>query len=217
MAEIEAVLTLGSELPAGTYAVRLVAATTEPESSEALWEDIRSTMPTNPEPDASALIAQRGGWWRRKPNDIDGITIHHTLSHNPSQTAAYIVKPRAKGGKGHATTQYHIWITADGTALYCVDLTEGLWHDHCGDKNTHISIGMAGALHTTEPPEAQLDKVVEVVTHLMSVFDIPVENVAGHNDWAWKCSKVRTVCPGWDQAGWRQDFYGKLEALNARK
>jgi len=180
----------------------------EPADGEAApWRDIRDQMPTNPRPDASALIAQRGGWWKRKLSDIDGITIHHTLSHNPEATAAYIVKSVSAGGKGHATTQYHIWITAEGEALYCVDLTEGLWHDHCGDMNTHISIGMAGSLHVTKPPQAQLHKAAEVAAYLVRKYDIGAESVAGHNDWARKCSNVSTVCPGWDQAGWRAAFY----------
>jgi len=175
------------------------------------WTDYRAQMPTNPHPDASALIAQRGGWWKRTLEQIDGITLHHTLSHNPIATAAYITKPVAQGGKGHATTEYHIWITAEGEALLCVDLTEGLWHDHTGDRNTHISIGMAGSLHVAKPSAPQLRKVVAVVAYLMRTFDIPLANVAGHNDWAYKVSKVVTVCPGWDKAGWRGDFY---EALN---
>ena len=182
-----------------------------PEPGHAPWEDWRDKMPTNPTPDASALIAKRGGWWKRELSDIDGITIHHTLSHDPIAMAAYIVKPLAKGGKGHATTQYHVWITKDGRALYCVDLTEGLWHDHCGDLNTHISIGMAGSLHTSKPPVAQLRKAAQVVAYLMDKYGVLVANVAGHNDWALKCSGVKTDCPGWDRMGWRSEFYTALD------
>jgi hypothetical protein len=180
------------------------------------WTDARGTLPTNPRPDASALIAQRGGWWKRALEDIDGITIHHTLSHNPAATAAYITKPVAQGGKGHATTEYHFWVTAEGEALYHVDLTEGLWHDHCGDHNTHISIGMAGSLHTAKPSTAQLTAAARLVAYLMRWLDIDMANVAGHNDWAYKCSKVSTVCPGWDKAAWRGDFYAALNAELAR-
>ena len=171
------------------------------------WRDIRDTMPTNASPDASELIAQRGGWWRRVPEQIDGITIHHTMSHSPQATASYCTKPKAAGGKGHATTQYHFWITAGGEALYCVDLTEGLWHDHTGDHNTHVSIGMAGSLHTMKPPRVQLEAAAEVTAYLMRTLNIADENVAGHKDWAMKVSGVKTVCPGWDLTGWRDDFF----------
>jgi hypothetical protein len=190
------------------------APATEPEVSGPPWRDIRDEMPVNSRPDATALLAQRGGWWQRELSDITGITIHHTLSHNPSQVAAYIVKPKAQGGKGYPTTQYHIWITREGEALYCVDLTEGLWHDHCGDKNTNISIGLAGSLHTAKPPLVQLVKAAEVVAFLMRVLKIDIANVAGHNDWARKCANVSTTCPGWDQAGWRSQFYGLLDEAN---
>ena len=186
-----------------------------PEPEGAPWVDVIATLPTNPHPDATALIAQRGGWWIRELSQIDGITIHHTLSHDPVATAAWIVKPLAQKGKGHKTTQYHIWITKDGQALYCVDLTEGLWHDHTGDHNTHISIGMAGSLHTSKPPAEQIAKAAEVAAYLMKRFDIPLASVAGHNDWALKAAKVKTTCPGWDAAGWRSSFYEALE--KARK
>ena len=195
------------------YACTLAA---EPEPDGAPWRDIRDEMPTNLHPDASRLIEGRGGWWKRTPDQIDGITIHHTLSHNPYATAAFITKPTAQGGKGHATTQYHIWITAEGEALYCVDLTEGLWHDHCGDLNTHVSIGMAGSLHIARPPIVELEKAAQVVAYLMDRFEIEASHVAGHNDWALMGSNVKTVCPGWDRAGWRSAFYEALAAMVAR-
>ena len=182
----------------------------EPPTVTPPWRDYRDKMPTNPTPDASSTLSRRAGWWRRSLDDIDGVTIHHTLSHNPEGLAAYITKPKANGGKGYPTTQYHVWITAEGDALWCVDFEEGLWHDHCGDKNTHISIGMAGRLHEGKPPQVQLNKAAEVSAYLMDVFDIEASHVAGHNDWALLFSKVHTVCPGWDVAGWRNDFYTAL-------
>jgi N-acetyl-anhydromuramyl-L-alanine amidase AmpD len=183
----------------------------DPEPDGAPWEDWRDKMPVNPTPDASALITKRGGWWQRALSDIDGITIHHTLSHDPIATASWIVKPKVQGGKGHATTQYHVWITKDGRALWCVGFEHGLWHDHCGDLNKHISIGLSGSLHVAKPPTAQLRKAAQVVAYLMARFDIRVANVAGHNDWAMKCSGVKTDCPGWDRAGWRSEFYAALD------
>jgi len=181
-----------------------------PEPTGAPWRDVIATMPTNPTPDASKLIAQRGGWWKRELSQIDGIAIHHTLGHDPIATANYCTKPTAQNGKGHSTTQYHIWITKEGEALLCVPLTEGLWHDHTGDRNTHISIGLAGSLHKGKPPQAQLDKAAEVTAYLMHLYKIAGGNVAGHNDWAWKAAKVKTTCPGWDVAGWRSEFYAAL-------
>lgn len=179
------------------------------------WRDIRDEMPVNEAPDGSAWLARRGGWWQRTAEDIDGITIHHTLSHDPHAVARYIVRAKAQGGKGYPTTQYHIWITREGEALLCVDLTEGLWHDHCGDRNAHISIGMAGSLDRHQPSQAQLAKAAAVTAYLMDLYGIALENVAGHTDWARKCSNFGTGCPGWDRAGWRSEFYAALAAARS--
>ena len=181
-----------------------------PAAPSAPWEDVRARMPRNQLPDNCKLIASRGGWWQRELSAIDGIAIHHTMTNNLEATAAWITKPKSAGGKGHATSQYHFWVAADGRALYCVDLREGLWHDHAGDENTHISIGMAGRLDFAPPPDVQLQAAVRLVWYLMREFMIPRENVAGHNDWAWSVSRVKTVCPGWDKAGWRSAFFAAL-------
>lgn len=183
----------------------------EPGLDGAPWEDIRSQMPTNSNPDADPILAKRGGWWQRELEQITGITIHHTCSHAYLATATWIVRPAAKGGKGYSTTQYHVWVTREGRALYCVDLTEGMWHDHAGDLNRNISIGMAGSLHVNRPPQVQLDKAVEVVAYLMRKFGIPIANVAGHLDRA-KLKNVIIECPGWDVMQWRAAFYDALRA-----
>lgn len=174
-----------------------------------LWEDIRADLPRNLSPEAPA----RGHWWVRDAAQIDGITLHHTMTNNLEATAQYCTRPRAQGGKGYPTTQYAFWVAADGQVFYCVDVTEGMWHDHCGDKNTHISIGMAGRLDIAPPPDAQLQATARLVAHLMRTYGILVERVAGHNDWALRCAGIQTICPGWDVAGWRNAFYAALENL----
>lgn len=35
------------------------------------WTDARTVLPVNKTPDGSALLAQRGGWWKRTLADID--------------------------------------------------------------------------------------------------------------------------------------------------
>jgi len=143
------------------------------------------------------------GWWQRCLGQIDGVTIHHTLSHSPHQTAAYYV---TKGG-GRPSIPYHFWITETGEVLLCLALTEGCWHDHTGHRNTHVSVGLAGRLHERRPTEVQLGAAVRVTRWLVHHPGMRVtrERVKGHCDYA------RTVCPGWNAVGWQQDFYEMLD------
>jgi len=170
---------------------------------ETIWDsDIRDELATNPGPYTSPILNEQGGWWKRELVQIDGVTIHHTLSDSPHATAAYYVQ---KDG-GRPTLPYTFWITQTGEILWCVDLEEGLWHDHCSNFNTHLSVGLAGRLHEYRPSEAQLDAATKLCA--WAVDDIG--DVKGHMDY------YPTVCPGWASAAsgyWKEDFYIKLRAL----
>jgi len=137
------------------------------------------------------------GWWQRMLEQIDGVTVHHTLSHSPHATAAYYV---TKGG-GRPSIPYHVWVTETGQVLKCLDFTEGCWHDHTGHQNTHLSVGMAGD-RRQPPSEAQLSALVRFCTWCLD--NLNVDEVRGHKDY------VATVCPGWDEGGWKAEFYRRL-------
>lgn len=157
------------------------------------WIDYRAQMPVATAPyDPMA-------WWVRSLDQIDGITLHHTLSQDPIAIAKYLIS------KGRPTTEYAFWIRENGEILYCADLTLGFWHDHTGHKNTHISVGLAGKRHVSPPPEAQMAATVRLVAYLMRTYGIEVSGVRGHNDY------TQTTCPGWDAAKWRTTFYTRLE------
>lgn len=144
-------------------------------------------------------------WWMRMPEQIKGITIHHTLSHSPAATARYVI-----GIKGRPTLPYHFWVTREGRALLCVPLENGMWHDHTGHKNVNISVGMAGKLHVAKPNLAQLEATTRLCVWLMHRFGIGMDQVQGHKD-----RFRRTVCPGWDKARWRAEFYESLATMAA--
>lgn len=80
-----------------------------------------------------------------------------------------------------------------------------MWHDHCGHQNRHVSVGLAGRLHESKPPAAELRAAARIVAWLMDRYGIPLAEVQGHND-----RYASTICPGWDQADWRDDFYTAL-------
>jgi len=189
--------------------VRYVPATEEPQPL-APFEivDVRDQVPYNHNPDGSAILRERSGWWKRTPSQIDGITIHHTMTNNWQATAAWTARNKANGGKGYPAIQYHYWVQADGTILYLLDVREGCWHDHCGDKNTHISIGMAGRLDIAAPPEKQLQAAAWLARQLAYTYGISVDNIDGHREWSQRCTgKYQTTCPGWHVSGWRDAFF----------
>jgi len=178
--------------------------TTEPATP--LWRDISAELPTNPGPYKQAALDASGGWWQRTLEQINGVTIHHTLSHSPHATAAHYINK----GHGRPTIPYTFWITPTGEILQCVALEQGLWHDHTGHANRHLSVGLAGSLHILPPPKAQLDAAVAVC--VWAIETLPgvrgMQDIRGHDAFA------ATVCPGWKAGNasrdWKTLFYDEL-------
>ena len=176
------------------------------------WDDVTATFPTNPT--AQNPYQSPGRWATRAPA---GITLHHTGSYDAYALARVcLAKSYTINGvlrKGLPTTEYHIFIQTDGTALLCVPLEQGFWHDHAGYPNSHVSIGLAGYWHKTRPPEAMIAGAALVVAYLMREYNIPLARVVGHRDRALP-NGISTECPGWYPAplgtNWKPDF---MEAL----
>ncbi len=177
----------------GEVSITLIAKAVETHEEIIPYIDIVDEMPVNPDP------SKPSAWWRRTPDQISGITVHHTMSHDPRATARYSID-----GKGRPSIQYNFWVASDGKVYLCAPLSWGMWHDQTGHENKNISLGMAGRLHENRPPEAELRAAARIAAWSMDKFDIPIADVQGHNDrWA-------TECPGWDTIEWRADFYAAL-------
>lgn len=151
----------------------------------------------------------KNGWWQRTPDQIVGLTFHHTLSDSPHVTASRYIK---KGG-GRPSIPYTIWITQTGEALLCNPLTDGCWHDHTGHRNTRLSVGLAGRLHEYRPAQVQLEAAARIVKWAVDhpEMQITLGSVKGHMDVGTYAG--RTECPGWDSAAsdfWKDDFYKLL-------
>jgi hypothetical protein len=155
------------------------------------------------------------GWWQRRLDQIDKITIHHTYGWVDvySFAEAYI---RKEGGR--PSVPYTVWVTGTGEVLLCNSLTDGCWHDHTGHKNTHLSIGLVGELHKHTPHNMQLTSAAKVCKWVIDNEDIPLvtkaSDVTGHMDW------TATACPGWLDTGegkpsglWKPNFYNILEDM----
>ena len=164
----------------------------DPEEMVLPYADIIEQIPVNPQPTVPEA------WWVRALGQIEGITIHHTMSHSPVATARYVIT------KGRPTLPYHFWVGAEGECWLCVPLRYGMWHDHTGHENVNISVGMAGHLHKVAPTPVQMEATVRLVRYLMAEYEIPLEQVQGH------CDRYATICPGWGAMHWRERFYEAL-------
>lgn len=182
--------------------VDVVFTSLEKESEEEVIydRDISWELPTND--NCTGKLSD--GWWQRELSDIDGLTVHHTLSHSPHATAEHYL---TKDG-GRPSIPYHIWITETGEILKCLDYTEACWHDHTGHYNTHLSVGLAGNLAEHVPSDSQLESVGRVAAWFVNhpEMNITFETVKGHQDY------VQTECPGW-HTGWKGEFYWVLREM----
>lgn len=190
-----------------TILVRSMASMLDiPPKENLLWRDIVNDLAQND--NCTGIL--KDGWWLREWEQIDYITIHHTLSHNPYATAEWYVNKEG----GRPSIPYTIWVTETGEVLLCNQLIEGCWHDHTGHANTHLSIGLAGELHINAPSNSQLDALARICKWAIANSNLPlidnIDKIRGHAHW------YNTVCPGWaaEKSGlWEAQFYSKLEEL----
>jgi len=179
--------------------------------------DKRDEMPHNPDPFHPDYLKYLKETWvddwpsrSEMGTRVEGLTIHHTLSHSPLATSQYITAT-----KGYPRTQYHYWVSQDDGCpiYYLLDEDYAPYHDHRG-VSPNLSIGMAGSLHLTRPPEEQLWSTVLLVAHLMSKHSLTKDNIDGHHERA-ALSGVHTLCPGWmsgtSSGAWKRDACIALE------
>lgn len=202
--------------------LRIEAEVYPEENGEPSWRDISGELAVNPGPYTSSWLRRDGGWWMRSLDQIDALTFHHTLSDSPHATAKHCIE---KSG-GLPTIQYSVWITQTGEVLLCVPLTEGLWHDSSGHKNTHLSVGLAGRLHEYRPAEVQLVAAAKFAIwalesgHLPGITDL--KQITGHKNVVERLAEQGyygdekppyTVCPGWDSQASGRWMYQLLDMI----
>jgi len=172
-------------------------------------------------PDNPYFIQRHWTFWpSRSVSDITGISLHHADGDWSLRTIAdYQTNPYDgnKTGKGYPWLQYHWFVrmTPPYDVILCSPMTLAMWHDHTNidDINYNIAICLQGKWNTKVPPVGQIEATTKLISWLMWKYDISIEQVQGHTERAGRNEEgeLRTVCPGWNDTGWKGQFYTELE------
>ena len=121
---------------------------------------------------------------RRSRTDL--IVVHHTASR-PDITVEDIHKLHIDND--WAGIGYHLVIYPDGSVHQGRPLdTMGAQCE--GYNNRSIGVNLTGNFEIEQPTQEQVDALVLLLSDLMRQYNIPPEQVTGHNAWN------QTACPG---------------------
>ena len=178
------------------YHVAIVAVYGKSELGRGLVALEVATVASLPPVVATSLVAGGAGLRVRVPHRITSITLHHEGSPGPLlRTDDPVAKLRALQSWGERDRNwwdvpYHYLIDLDGHVYEGRD-----WH-YMGETNTtydptgHLLISILGNYNKQEPTPAQLDAIADVMAWAVEKFDVPLDSIRGHYQYA------ETDCPG---------------------
>ncbi|OXM83957.1 peptidoglycan recognition protein family protein [Paenibacillus rigui] len=149
--------------------------------------DITDTLPSRtPDPEP-----------RRTKDQITHISIHHSAVEGATieSYANYHVNTL-----GWAHIGYHFVIKGD-QAYQTNDLSTFSYHTSSNNSYT-VSVSISGDLSKRPLSEVERNNLYAVILTYMSLFNIPVENVLGHNEYP----SNNTSCPCIDMVQVRNDI-----------
>jgi len=114
-------------------------------------------------------------------NNIKYIIIHHTATSR-DRTKFSALK-----------NSYNWVITADG--VLHESRPQNITGAHCRASRMNyksLGIGLTGNFQTEHPTEKQLKTLKGIVDQVRKIYNIPIENVLGHNE----VKGASTLCPG---------------------
>ncbi len=152
------------------------------------------TVPARP---IAVDVVPRAGWGAAPPqgsftpHEIDHITIHHAWSENGgSGPTVFRSWQNYHLSLGWPDLAYHFIVGKDGKVY------EGRPYTAVGDTATsydptgHFLIVVEGNFDHDQPNAAQLEMLARMIAWASAQFDVPVDEIAGHRDYA------GTTCPG---------------------
>ncbi|MEP6990967.1 MAG: N-acetylmuramoyl-L-alanine amidase [bacterium] len=155
-----------------------------------------ATIASLPERISSSIVAGGADMRLRIPHRITHVTLHHEGSPEPLRPGDDpVAKLRGLQAWGASDRNwwdvpYHYLLDLDGKIYEGRD-----WH-YMGETNTaydpggHFLISVIGNYDKQEPTPAQLDAIADLMAWALRTFDLPLESIGGHYNYA------DTGCPG---------------------
>jgi hypothetical protein len=154
------------------------------------------TLESVPSVIASSPVAGGADLRLRVPQRITSITLHHEGSPKPLRpeddpvAGLRALQSWGERDRNWWDVPYHFLIDLDGHVYEGRD-----WH-FMGETNTtydpsgHLLISILGNYNLQEPTQAQLDAIAGVMAWAVKKFDVPLDSIRGHYQYA------ETNCPG---------------------
>lgn len=155
-----------------------------------------ATLDSVPPEVAKSTVAGGAELRLRIPHEITHVTLHHTGSPEPLRPDDDPVQ-KLRGLQSWGARDrnwwdvpYHFLIDLEGTVY------EGRDWRYMGETNTtydpagHFLISVIGNYARQEPTPAQLDAIADLMAWAITRFDLPLDRIGGHYDYA------DTTCPG---------------------
>ena len=155
-----------------------------------------STLESLPPAIRNSEIAGGAEMRLRIPHEITHVTLHHTGDSRPllhADSAAFRLRGIQRWGatdRNWWDVPYHFLLGLEG------DIYEGRDYRFMGETNTtydpsgHFLISVVGNYGVQEPTKAQLDAIADMMAWALDEFDLPLEKIGGHYNYA------DTGCPG---------------------
>ena len=155
-----------------------------------------ATLASLPSVVASSDVAGGAALRLRVPHRITSITLHHEGSSKPLRpeddpvAGLRALQSWGERDRNWWDVPYHYLIDLDGHVYEGRD-----WH-YMGETNTtydpsgHLLISILGNYNLQEPTPAQLDAIADVMAWAVKSFDVPLDSIKGHYNYA------ETDCPG---------------------
>jgi hypothetical protein len=178
------------------YHVAIVAVYAKGELGGGLVALEVGTLESIPSLVASSRVAGGADLRLRVPQRITSITLHHEGSPKPLRpeddpvAGLRALQSWGERDRNWWDVPYHFLIDLDGHVY------EGRDWRYMGETNTtydpsgHLLISILGNYNLQEPMPAQLDAIANVMAWAVRKFDVPLDSIRGHYQYA------ETNCPG---------------------
>ncbi len=164
---------------------------------------------------AASPVAGGAAMRLRVPHRITHVTLHHTGSVEPLRPQDDAVA-KLRGLQAWGARDRNWW---DLPYHFLIDLSgrvyEGRDWRYMGETNTtydpsgHFLISVLGNYDLQEPTPAQIEAIADLMAWALDRFDLPLERIGGHYDYA------ETDCPGHHLRPYLED--GTLQRMVAAR